>query len=379
MSARFLIKMCVGLGLLLAAGFGQAENGVKDNEIILGQSATLSGPTAALGTAMRDGALAYFQSVNASGGVNGRQIVLKTLDDGYNPDRTAANTAALVEKEKVFALFGYVGTPTSLAAMPWVDRFDIPFFAPLSGAQSFREPFNRHIINIRNSYFVETEKIVEYLNDIGVNRVAVFYQNDAYGKAGLEGVTQALKRRKLEVFAGATVERNSTDVAAAVEKIRAAKPQAVIMISAYKSSAFFIRAMRKAGSDPYFWNISFVGSTALKQELGPAATGVMISQVMPSPWDERLAIVKEYRKVYLDKTWREADYASLEGFIAAKVFVEGLRHVRGDLTRKSFIQALETMGRYDMGGFTVKFSPTDHNGSDFVDLSIITKGGQIKY
>lgn len=378
MLSRHLIKKCVGLGLLCVAGLGWAGPGVTDKQIVLGQSAALSGPASALGTAMRDGALAYFDAVNAAGGVNGRRIVLNTLDDGYDPKRAEANTGALVDKERVFALFGYVGTPTSNAAQPWVDKEDIPFFAPMTGAQTLREPFNKNIFNVRDGYFKETEKIVEHLEVMGVKNVAVLYQNDAYGQAGLQGVEQALKRRQRTVLATASVERNSTDVAAAVAKMKAAHPRAIVMISAYKSSAAFIREMRKNNDDvPFFWNVSFVGSRALADELGPAARGVMISQVMPSPWNETLDIAREYRKLYLAKPGREADYASLEGFIAAKVFVEGLRHVKGEPTRKNFVHALETMGAYDLGGYTVKFTPGNHNGSNFVDLSIIGQGGRI--
>jgi branched-chain amino acid transport system substrate-binding protein len=372
--------MYAGLALVLAAGSTLAENGVADNRILLGQSAALTGPAAALGTAMRDGALAYFDAVNAAGGVSGRQIALTTLDDGYDPARAGPNTDTLINKEHVFALFGYVGTPTSNAAQTWVDKEGIPFFAPMTGAQSFREPFNKNIFNIRDGYAAETEKIVEHLEAMGVKRTAVLYQNDAYGKSGLEGVEQALKKRNLEVVATAVVERNSVDVAAAVAKLKAAKPKAIIMISAYKSSAAFIREMRKNNDQvPFFWNVSFVGSRALADALGPDANGVMISQVMPSPLDETLTVVKEYRKLYLSKPGREADYASLEGFIAAKVFVEGLRHIKGEPTRKNFIQALETMGAYNLGGYTVKFGPGKHNGSNYVDLSIITRGGRIQY
>jgi len=378
--SKHLIKFCAGLGFLLVAASASAEHGVEDKRIVLGQSAALSGPASALGAAMRNGALAYFDSVNAAGGVNGRQIALTTLDDGYDPARAATNTATLVDTQHVFALFGYVGTPTSNAAMRWVDKEGIPFFAPMSGAQSFREPFNKHIFNIRDGYAEETEKIVEHLDAIGFKQVAVLYQNDAYGQAGLDGVTRALKKRKRDVFATAPVERNSTDVAAAVTKLKASGAPAVIIISAYKSSAAFIRAMRNAGgSIPLFWNVSFVGSRALAEELGADARGVMISQVIPSPWDEKLALIKEYRKLYLNKPGREPEYASLEGFMAAKVFVEGLRHVKGEPTRKNFIQALENMGSYDLGGYTVKFGPSNHNGSNYVDLSIITKGGQIMY
>jgi branched-chain amino acid transport system substrate-binding protein len=378
---RYFTKLCAALGFVLATGSVLADNGVTDKTIVLGQSAALSGPASALGTAMRDGALAYFESVNAAGGVNGRQIVLTTLDDGYDPARAGANTGTLVDKEQVFALFGYVGTPTSNAALPWVGKQGIPFFAPMTGAQSFREPFDRNVFNIRDGYAQETEKIVEHLEAIGASKqIAVLYQNDAYGKSGLEGVTQALKKRKLAAIATASVERNSTDVAAAVAKLKAAAPRAVIMISAYKSSAAFIRAMRKdAASVPFFWNVSFVGSRALAGELGAESRGVMISQVIPSPWDDKLGLVKEYRKLYLTKPGREPDYASLEGFMAAKVFVEGLRHVKGEPTRKSFVHALESMGAYNLGGYTVTFGAGDHNGSGYVDLSIITEGGKIIY
>jgi len=378
--SKHFLRMYAGLALVLAAGSTLAENGVADNRILLGQSAALTGPAAALGTAMRDGALAYFDAVNAAGGVSGRQIALTTLDDGYDPARAGPNTDTLINKEHVFALFGYVGTPTSNAAQTWVDKEGIPFFAPMTGAQSFREPFNKNIFNIRDGYAAETEKIVEHLEAMGVKRTAVLYQNDAYGKSGLEGVEQALKKRNLEVVATAVVERNSVDVAAAVAKMKAAKPKAIVMISAYKSSAAFIREMRKNNDQvPFFWNVSFVGSRALADALGAEANGVMISQVMPSPLDETLTVVKEYRKLYLTKPGREADYASLEGFIAAKVFVEGLRHIKGEPTRKNFIQALETMGAYNLGGYTVKFGPGKHNGSNYVDLSIITRGGRIQY
>jgi len=378
--SKQLIKLCAGLGLLCAATFASAGDGVDDKRILLGQSAALSGAASALGIAMRDGALAYFESVNAAGGVNGRQITLTTLDDGYDAARAGTNTGVLIDTQHVFALFGYVGTATSNAALRWVDKEGVPFFAPMTGAQSFREPFNKHVFNIRDGYANETEKIVEHLDAIGFKQVAVLYQNDAYGQAGLDGVTQALKKRKRDVVATASVERNSTDVAAAVAKLKAAGAPAVVIISAYKSSAAFIREMRKAGgSVPLFWNVSFVGSRALAGELGTDARGVMISQVIPSPWDEKLPLVKEYRKLFLAKWGSEPDYASLEGFMAAKVFVEGLRHVKGELTRKSFIQALETMGSYDLGGYTVKFGPGNHNGSNYVDLSIISKGGQIMY
>lgn len=204
--------LLTGLILLLST-LVHAETGVSGKSILIGQSAALSGPAQQLGTEMRDGAQAYFDHVNAQGGVAGRQIVLKTLDDGYEADRATSNTKQLIDVEGVFSLFGYVGTPTSNAALPLVAKADIPFFAAFTGAQSLREPFNRNVFNIRASYFEETERIVQHITTLSISRIAVFYQNDAYGKTGLEGVTRALKKRNIEVIGVATVERNSVDVA----------------------------------------------------------------------------------------------------------------------------------------------------------------------
>ncbi|AMP06308.1 ABC transporter substrate-binding protein [Collimonas pratensis] len=362
--------------LLLAAVTAQAETGVTANTITLGQSAAFSGPAKELGKGMHDGAQAYFDQVNASGGVYGRKIILKTLDDGYEPERAAANTKQFIEQDEVLALFGYVGTPTSNASIPAVSKAKLPFFAPFTGAQSLREPFNRNIFNIRASYFAETEKIVQQITTLSLKRIAVFYQNDAYGKAGLEGVTRALKKRGIEVAGLGTVERNSVDVSDAVAKIRASKPQTVIMVSAYNSSAAFIKAMIAAGSPPSFWNISFVGSQQLVTALGKDASGVQIAQVMPAPWDETHAIVKEYRKYYLQDGKKQWDYVSMEGFIAAKVFVEGLRRAGSNLSRDSLIRALETISHYDAGGYFITFNPSSHNGSEFVDLTMVAKSGR---
>ncbi|HWX01932.1 ABC transporter substrate-binding protein [Collimonas sp.] len=369
-------KLLALSSLLLAAIAAQAETGVTASAITLGQSAAFSGPAKELGKGMHDGAQAYFDQVNASGGVYGRKIILKTLDDGYEPERAAANTKQFIEQDEVLALFGYVGTPTSNASIPAVSKAKLPFFAPFTGAQSLREPFNRNIFNIRASYFAETEKIVQQITTLSLKRIAVFYQNDAYGKAGLEGVTRALKKRGIEVAGLGTVERNSVDVSDAVAKIRASKPQTVIMVSAYNSSAAFIKAMIAAGSPPSFWNISFVGSQQLVSALGKDASGVQISQVMPAPWDETHAIVKEYRKYYLQDGKRQWDYVSMEGFIAAKVFVEGLRRAGSNLSRDSLIRALETISHYDAGGYFITFSPGSHNGSEFVDLTMVAKSGR---
>ncbi len=355
------------------AAAASADPGVTSSSILLGQSAAFSGPASELGTEMRAGAMAYFQWVNAQGGVNGRKIELRSLDDGYEGDRAAANTRKLIE-DGVFLLFGYVGTPTSNASKPIFTAAKVPFVGPFTGAESLRNPVNRYIFNIRASYYDETDKLVGQLVGQTLDRIAVFYQNDDYGKAGLTGVERAMNRRNMKILATGTVERNTTDVATAVKSICKDEPQGVVMISAYKSCAAFIKEARAAGCNPQFMNVSFVGSKALAHEAGGAGRGVGISQVVPFPWNLSARVVKDYQQLLEASTGKQSySFTSLEGFIAAKVLVEGLRRTGNDLTREKFINAMEQMRDYDVGGFTVSFSPTDHSGSKFVELTVIGK------
>jgi ABC-type branched-subunit amino acid transport system substrate-binding protein len=298
---------------------------------------------------------------------------LRSLDDGYEPDRAAANTKKLID-DGVFLLFGYVGTPTSNASKPIFTASRVPFVGPFTGAESLRNPLNRYIFNIRASYFDETDKIVAQMTGQTLDKIAVFYQNDDYGKAGLAGVQRAMDKRNLKIVATGTVERNTVDVAAAVKSISKVEPQAIIMISAYKSCAAFIKAMRAAGFNPQFMNVSFVGSKALAHETGVEGRGVGISQVVPFPWNFSAPVVKEYQQLFEASTKKqEYSFTSLEGFIAAKTLVEGLRRTGGDLTRERFINAMETLRDYDLGGYWITFTPASHNGSKFVELTVIGK------
>jgi len=362
-----------GLMLAVMASGLHAEPGVTPTSILIGQSAAFSGAASELGTEMRAGAEAYFRFVNNAGGVNGRKIELRSLDDGYESDRAAANTKKFID-DGVFLLFGYVGTPTSNASKPIFTAARVPFVGPFTGAESLRTPLNRYIFNVRASYFDETEKIVGQMTGQALDKIAVFYQNDDYGKAGLLGVEKAMERRKIKIVATGTVERNTVDVAAAVQSIGKVEPQAVIMISAYKSCAAFIKAMRAAGYNPQFMNVSFVGSKALAKESGPDGRGVAVSQVVPFPWNIGVPVVKEYQQL-LEASTGKQDYSftSLEGFIAAKVLVEGLRRAGTDLTREKFITAMETIRDLDLGGYWVTFTPASHNGSKFVELTVIGK------
>ncbi|MDQ3195674.1 MAG: ABC transporter substrate-binding protein [Burkholderiales bacterium] len=363
-------------GLLGVSLQAAADVGVTDQTIIIGQSAAFSGPAAELGNEMKKGAQAYFDLVNSDGGVLGRKIELVSLDDGYEPARAAENTKKLINDQQVFALFGYVGTPTSNAALPIFTEAKVPFFGAYTGAASLREPLNRYVFNVRASYYDETEKIVEQLVSTGIKNIAVFYQDDAYGKAGLAGVEKAMKKRDLPISALGTVERNTINVGKAVQAISSVKPDAVIMISAYKSCGEYIRQAKKTGSTAQFFNVSFVGSNALAADLGPAGSGVAISQVVPFPWSPSIAVVKEYQKTMTQFAPKSTySFGSLEGFIAARVFVEGLRRTGRDLTREKFIAALEKTNDLDLGGFHVSFSPGKHDATKYVDLTIIGKNG----
>ena len=356
---------------LPGSGTQAAETGVTGDTITLGQSCPLTGPAQELGTEMRLGALAYFSQINQAGGINGRQIKLTTLDDGYEPDRAAANTKKLINDDKVFALFGYVGTPTANASLPIITEAKVPFFGAFTGAESLRNPFNRYIFNVRASYFDETEKIVEQLTSLGVSNIAVFYQNDAYGQAGLTGVTRALTRRNMKIAGTATVERNTVAVDAAVKALVPQRPDAIVMISAYKSIAAFVRASKKAGYTGQYHNVSFVGSRALAEELGAEGYGVAVSQVVPFPFSNSTPVVRDYLLALKASGSAQPSFTSLEGYIAARVFVEGLKRAGKDLTRDKFIGALESMSNTEIGGFNVNFSPKSHNGSSFVDLTMI--------
>ncbi|MBI2745526.1 MAG: ABC transporter substrate-binding protein [Burkholderiales bacterium] len=350
-----------------------------NNKIILGQSAAFTGPAAELGIQFNLGARIWFDQVNAQGGVAGKTIEIKTLDDGYEPDRCAANTQKLIS-EDVFALFGYIGTPTSLAALPLLSKAQVPFIAPFTGAMGLREPFNKQVFHLRASYNDETELIVRQLTNLGLKKIAVFYQNDAYGKAGLDGVTLALDKLGLKPVAQATVERNSVDVAAAVRTLNAAGPDAVVQISAYKSCAAYIRAARKAGFGGTFFNVSFVGTQALADELGKDGAGVVVSQVMPSPYSLARPIAREFSEAVKKAGGNaQANFSSMEGYLAAKVVTEGLKRAGTRMnSREGLIQGIEAIGSQSLGGFQVHFSATDHVASSFVELSMLTGDGRIR-
>jgi branched-chain amino acid transport system substrate-binding protein len=351
----------------------QAEVGVGPRSILIGQSAAFSGPSAELGREYRAGAHEVFDQVNAQGGIHGRQIVMVYRDDRYEPALARRNTERFIQRDKVFALFGYVGTPTVQAALPLIEQAKVPLIAPLTGAQLLRQPLNPLIFNIRASYHQEIEAMVRYLLRYGKRSIAVVYQNDAYGRDGLQGARKALASRGLRPVLETTVERNSADTREAARRVALARPDAVLIVSSYGTTASFIPNLRQQGSEAQVMTVSFVGSNALARSLPPEHRhGVGISQVVPFPWNPRVPVVRDYQNtIRRNRSDSRYGFSSLEGYIAATLLVRALQAAGPDLTRAGLIRSLEAMGPVDLGGYRASFSPQRRQGSDFVELTFM--------
>jgi ABC-type branched-subunit amino acid transport system substrate-binding protein len=356
--------------------FAHAENGVFPDRIVLGQAAVFTGPAAQLGIQMRNGIKAYLDYVNAKGGVHGRKLELVTEDDRYEQSVAPSASRKLIEEHRVFALLGYVGTPTGVAHLPVVTQAKVPLVGMFTGAEVLRAPFNRYVFHVRASYYDETEKIVEQVLSTGGQKISVFYQDDAYGEAGRKGTELALERRRMKIHSTGTVERNTVKVEQAAKTIHLSQPDAIVMVSAYTSIAAFVREMQKLGSGATFYNVSFVGSKALADALGKEGVGVAISQVVPFPWGTAVPVVKEYQSLAKKAGFTDYNFSALEGFLTAKVMVEGLRRAGKSPTREGLVDALEKMSDVDLGGFFVSYSPKNRAGSKFVDLTIISRDGK---
>ncbi|TKB06299.1 ABC transporter substrate-binding protein [Desulforhopalus sp. IMCC35007] len=342
--------------------------------LVLGQSCALSGPAQNLGLEMRSGLLAAFADANESGGVHGREIILLTRDDGYEPDKAVRNTKAFIYDDQVFALIGAVGTPTSKAVAPIITDAGIPFFGPFTGAEFLRKPFNKYVINVRASYFQEMEKLASYLvEEKKLSRIACFYQNDSYGFAGLKGIEIALARRSMALVSKGSYERNTVAVMGAMRDIYKGSPEAVVLVGAYSACAEFIKLSKnKYTGDVTFCNISFVGTDSLREALGRYGENVIVSQVVPSPQDTGVGLTREFKRA-MAKYQHDApiSFTSYEGFIVGKLFCEIARSVKNGLTRERFIAAMEQGGRFNLNGLVLEYGVDDHQGLDAVYLTQI--------
>lgn len=373
--ALVLVRVAAGsLTLLISAG-------VFADEIVIGQVAPLSGVLADTGKDMVTGVKIYFDYVNEHGGVFGGKIRHVVKDDGYQIDETVRQANDIIEKDHAIALIGFAGTGNiaELLKRKVLEEANIALVAPYTGAAVLRSPFNPYIFHIRAGYVDEIEAIVGQLVMQHMTHVAVMYQDDSFGKAGLDGVVAALKKRNLTLAAAGAYEKNTDNVAEAVKTIAKVNPQAVIMISVNKSTAAFSQQIRVLSPATQLVNISVVNSKALVRLLGQEnARGIGIAQVMLYPYSPATAVVKEYQqamKKYAPDA--EQSYTSFEEFVGAKVLVEGLRRAGPNPSREKVIRALETLNPYDVGGFNLSFSPGSRIGSRFVEITVIGKDGRL--
>jgi branched-chain amino acid transport system substrate-binding protein len=360
---------------LFCSFFAQAAG-----DIVIGQCAPLSGTLASTGKEMVTGARIYFDSVNAQGGVGGRLIRHVVKDDGYKTEDTVRLTKELIEKDKAVGLIGYAGTGniSELLKQGVLAGQNVPLVAPYTGGEPLRKPYNPYIFHIRAGYADEVERMVEQFTGVGLNRIAVFYQKDPFGLAGLAGVEAALARRNLSLAGKGSYEKGSEDVGAAVATIAKASPQAVLMVSVLRPAAAFLREYRKLDPGAQIFSISVLnGQELFSLASGGLARGVGITQVVPSPHSGTQKVVQEYREA-LRKYAPQASpsYTSFEEYLGAKVVVEGLKRIKGEPTPDALTKALEGVDA-DLGGFRVRFGPNNRVGSSFVEVTLLRADGSL--
>lgn len=372
---------CIALAAaLLAAATLTArgdEVGVSEDAILFGQAAALEGPSSALGQRMRQGIVAAFTEINAKGGIHGRRLQLISRDDGYDPDRSVVQTLRLIEDDKVFALIGAVGTPTAMATIPITSARNVPFIGPFSGAEFLRDPELPNVVNIRASYGAEAEAWIKHLTeDRHFTRIGIFYQDDSFGRDGLAGVKNALARRGLELAAEGTFERNTRAVGSAWRAIKRAEPEAIVMVGTYGPCAEFIKLAHRSGAYPTFVNVSFAGANALARELGPDGEGVIVSQVVPFPWDRSQKIVVDYQAAQkaFDPTLTP-DFVSLEGYLSGRLAAAALQNLGPNPTRAGLLRVVNDIGRFDISGDVITVGARAIDAPPKVFLTVIQKDG----
>lgn len=349
----------------------------EDGPLKISQSTALTGPLADLGQAMNQGAKVYFSALNARGGVNGRTIELNAVDDGYDVQRALANAKSFIADRNCFAIFNCLGTPMVEAMLPPVIESGIPFFAPFTGAGSARPKNARNVFNIRASYADETETLVQHLATIGVKRIAVVHQNNAFGKAVASVAKELIASKKLTETAIATVENDSSDAAAAAARIAASQPEVVLMGLAGKPTVEFVKAIRQQRKGLPLYALSVMGAAATLKAMGDDATGITVSQVMPLPTNNVVPLVREFQQAWKAAgATLEPSHLALEGYVNARVFAEALRRAGRNPTRSSFIDSTWGIKRYDLGGFEVSFTDSARSASRFVELNMVARDGR---
>jgi ABC-type branched-subunit amino acid transport system substrate-binding protein len=370
--------------LLFAAAFiaFAPHNARAASEIVIGQVAPFSGPLAPTGEHMRAGAQIYFERINAEGGIHGAKLRLVTKDDGYKISETVRLTRELLAEHKPLALFGLVGTGNVAALLEArvLDEEGIPAVGIRTGATSLIEPPHRWLFIGRASYATEVEKMVQHMSATGIRRIAVFYQDDPFGEDGLRAAERAAQALGVELAAKAGYEKNTTKVENAVATLLAAAPQSIVMISNTAASSEFVRQYRAGGGDAQLMALSTTDGPQVVTRIGKeTAHGLGIAQVVPDPSNRAMAIVREVQEVYRASSPAgiELNHTLVQGYIGAALLVEGLRRAGPNPTRRVLRDALESLHDLDLGGITVNFSPRNHTGIDYVDITILNRHGRI--
>lgn len=371
---RFLLAPLAAAALSVVAVPALATDGVSATELKIGMVNVQTGPASALGKGMRAGAEAVFKQVNAKGGVNGRQINLLVGDDGYEPDKSIDETLKMIEQQKVFSLFGYVGTPTANAVLPIVKEMDVPLVGAFTGAMTLRAPVTKQVFNVRASYDDEAEKLVAHFLAKGAKSVAVFYQDDGFGSAVLSGTVKALGKRSMQVAAKGTFQRNTLAVKSGLATMLEAKPDAIVMVGPYAPLAAFIKEARAAGLKSQLATVSFVGTDSLVAEVGKDGDGVVISQVVPFPADNDLPIQRECREALQANGGQALGFVNFEGCITAKVLVAALEKAGKEPDREGLVKSLRGLSGTDLGGVKLAFAENNHQALSDVFLTQIRDG-----
>jgi len=351
--------------------------GVTPTSILIGSCSALDGPARVLGNQTVLGATAYLHAINDAGGVFGRKVQLLAFDDGYDPEKAPACFKRMT-KEGVFALGFFVGTPTAKVYLPMAQDEKIPVVGLFTGAQMLYEPLKHYVINVRASYYDETREQVDKLWDAKVRKIGVIYQDDAFGKAVLDGVRLALQRHNSTPAGLGTFVRNTLDIDAGLSDVMAEHPQAVVLVGPYAPVAAIVKKAHAVGWRPRFLTVSFVGTEEFIKEAGADAEGTIITQVIP-PYDRTdYPTVALYRK-YLEKYYPSTppSFVSFEGFVDAMVVVEGLKRAGKDVTRENFISAIESIHDLNIGlgpRLLLNYSATDHKGFDSVYPTEVRNG-----
>ncbi|AEI79047.1 ABC transport system permease protein [Cupriavidus necator N-1] len=376
MKAKWIACGMLAATLGWAAQTALAETGVTRNTIRIGQSAGITGPVAGSVKEQIAGAQVYLRTINASGGVAGRRIELVTHDDGFDAKRTPDNVRKLIDEDKVFALFMVRGTPQNESILPIIAAQKVPLVAPLTGAITLHRPVNRYVFNVRAKYQDEVARAINHLATSGMSRIGIFYANDGFGRDVLEGYSAALQARGVQPAATASFARPMGDITQSVAAMNKANPQAVLVIGSGSEAARIIRELRRAGSEAQFVTLSNNAADSFIRELGADARGLIITQVVPGTNSSQMTLASEYRSL-AKQQGVEPSNAGMEGFMSAKVLVEGLRRAGPDLTRERLVTALEGMRDYDLGGILISYSAERHTGSSFVEMSIVSSTGKL--